>query len=355
MKLSKAVFVKGTPYEQGVQQAQQAGKTILQNILRVREMMEQNHFDMDAYRAFIQKDAEYIQRTNPELTEEMHGIADGLELPFQEVLYLNIPAYFMKDHFRQECSMLLVKGKATLDGKTYLIKNRDMSCHLEQLLISREYPDGMKLVEVNGAGTVTYPAMGINSYGVAVTNTGFWSPKAPTDYHRVGKAQVVINSHIILRRCKTAEEGLDWLLNTPRINGLNMIIADSRDAYLIEVLKDGAYVEKADEKGVLFRSNHYVSRQNRGLNTDPKDTPSTFFRYERIQEMVKERYGELRFQDLYRIMSDHKDAPNCLCRHPQPGAPGWTASSTLCVVDDRELWSTIGNPCEMLPHAGIES
>lgn len=354
MELSKAVFVKGTPYEQGVGQARQAGKTILQNILRVRELMEQNRFDMDAYRAFIQKDAEYIERTNPELIEEMHGIADGLAIDFQEVLYLNIPAYFMKEHFRQECSMLLVKGRATLDGKTYLIKNRDMSCYLEQLLISREYPDGMRIVEVNGAGTVTYPAMGINQYGVAVTNTGFWSPKAPTDYDRVGEAQVVINSHIILRRCKTAREGLDWLLTTPRINGLNMMIADRKDAFLIEVLKDGAYVEEADERGVLMRTNHYVSEQNRGLNTDPKDTPSTFFRYERLREAVEKYHGRFRFQDLYRIMSDHRDAPNCLCRHPQEGAPGWTASSTLCVVDDLELWSTIGNPCEMLPHAGIE-
>lgn len=352
--MSRAIFVKGTPYEQGVSQAKQAGQIILKNILLVRRLMEQNNFDMDAYREFINKDADYIQRENPELIEEMHGIADGLGVDYQEILYLNIPAYFMKEHFSQECSMLLVKGNATLDGKTYLIKNRDMSCYLEQILVSREYPDGMKIVEVNGAGTVTYPAMGVNNYGVAVTNTGFWSDKAPTDYDRVGSAQVVINSHILLRRCKTADEGLKWLLDTPRINGLNMIIADRQDAYVIEVLKDGAYVEKADERGVLCRTNHYVSEQNKHLNTAPEATPSTFFRYKRICEMVDEYYGHIRFQDLYRIMSDHENAPNCICRHPQPGALGWTASSTLCVVDDLELWTTTGSPCEMLPHAEIK-
>ena len=349
--MSRAIFVKGTPYEQGVQMAEQAKEIILRNIALVHELMEQNNFDMEAYRNFILQDAAYIEQQTPELTEEMHGIADGLGIDFQEILYLNIPAYFMKEHFSQECSMLLVKGKATLDGKTYLIKNRDMSCYLEQVLVSREYADGMKIVEVNGAGTVTYPAMGINSYGVAVTNTGFWSPKAPTDYDRVGHAQVVINSHTILRTCRTADEGLKWLLETPRINGLNMIITDRETAYLIEVLKDGAYVEKADDRGVLCRTNHYVSEENKGLNTEPSDTPSTFYRYQRINEMLEGCYGSIRFQDLYRIMSDHTYAPNCLCRHPEEGAPGWTASSTLCVVDDLELWSTTGNPCEMLPHA----
>lgn len=352
--MSKVIFVKGTPYEQGIQQAEQAREIILKNINLVHDMMQEKNFDMDKYCSFISKDAAYIERENPELIEEMHGISDGLGIDFQEILYLNIPAYFMDEHFSQECSMLLVKGDATLDGKTYIIKNRDMSCYLEQIMISRNYPDGMRIVEVNGAGTVTYPAMGINHYGVAVTNTGFWSPKAPTDYDRVGSAQVVINSHIILRQCKTADEGLKWLLETPRINGLNMIIADRENAYLAEVLKEGAYVEQAGERGVLCRTNHYISDQNKWLNTDPKDTPSTFFRYQRINDMLNECYGKIRFQDLFRIMSDHKYAPNCLCRHPQKGAPGWTASSTLCVVDDFELWSTTGNPCEMLPHAGIE-
>ncbi len=353
--MSKAIFVKGTPYEMGVQQGQQIAPIIKKNVALVHQMMQEYNFNMEKYSSFIQKDAEYIGRENPELIDEMHGIADGAGISFQDILYLNIPAYFMKDHFRQECSMLLARGNATLDGKTYLIKNRDMSLYLEQVMVYREYNDGMKITEVNGAGTVTYPAMGINNYGVAVTNTGFWSPKVSTDYHRVGEAQVVINSHIILRRCKTAKEGLQWLLDTPRINGLNMIITDRQNSYLIEVLKDGAYVEEADERGILCRTNHYISSKNSSLNSEPDAAPSTFYRYKRIQEMLEDCYGSIRFQDLYRIMSDHKYAPNCLCRHPQEGAPGWTASSTLCVIEDMELWSTTGNPCEMLPHTRIDT
>ena len=72
-----------------------------------------------------------------------------------------------------------------------------------------------------------------------------------------------------------------------------------------------------------------------------------------ITQMVEERYGSLRFQDLYRIMSDHTYEPNCICRHPHEGVPATTVSSTLCVVEDFEVWTTLRNPCMALPHTNI--
>lgn len=70
---------------------------------------------------------------------------------------VNIPAYFMADRFSQESSMLLARGKATADGFTYLIKNRDMRLLLRQAVLSKTDPDGVCIIELDGAGTVTYP------------------------------------------------------------------------------------------------------------------------------------------------------------------------------------------------------
>ena len=77
--------------------------------------------------------------------------------------------------------MLLARSGSTLDGLTYLIKNRDMEMMEHQAAIEYLYPDGKTVLEVNGAGIITYPAIGLNNNGLAVTSTGFWSPKTEID------------------------------------------------------------------------------------------------------------------------------------------------------------------------------
>ena len=138
------------------------------------------------------------------------------------------------------------------------------------------------------------------------------------------------------------------------MNGLNVIIVDTKDAYCVEMTKNDVYVQEDDGSGVLFRCNHYISDKFKDLNPDQTQYSSTFKRYDRIKELVNERYGKLRVQDLFRIMSDHENGVNCICRHPHEGYPAQTVSSSMFVLEDCEAWATIGNPCENLRFASIK-
>lgn len=348
--------VSGTPFERGVQQGQELSAAIRRNLETVHRKLEQEKVDMEAYQRFVSRNLKFFQNSRPEMYEELQGIAQGSGLPLNDILLLNIPAYFLCESFRhitQECSMLCVRGKATADGCTYIIKNRDMTMPLEQALIHHVYSDGLEIIEVGGAGILTYPAVGINSHGLAVTTTGFWSEKDPTRTERVEEADIFLNVRVLLTTCKTAAEAVEFCRTAPRMNGLNVIAADPSEAYVIEMTADEMYVERDEGRGVLYRTNHLVSGQLSHYNPPEENYPSTHKRYERITQMVEERYGSLRFQDLYRIMSDHVNEPNCICRHPQEGAPGATVSCTLCAVEDFEVWTTLRNPCMALPHTNI--
>lgn len=349
--MNNKVKVKGTPYEQGIQQGEQLRELILHNIGEVRKKMVSDHVDMIRYEEFVKKNADFLERTQSDIFEEMRGISEGAKIPFEEILMLNIPAYFMTGYFNQECSMIMARGKATADGCTYVIKNRDMSTYIEQAVVEREYPDGLKMVEINGAGTVTYPASGMNSYGLGVTTTGFWSAKAPSDIAAVTHSHIFLNVHLLLAECRTAREALEYVTASPRMNGLNIIIVDQTDAWLVEMTRDDVAVEKDNGSGILFRSNHYISERLKHLNPEESEYPSTYFRYRRMEEMLKEQYGNIRFQDLFRIMSDHENGVNALCRHPQEGAPSRTVSTSLFVLEDGEAWTTLGNPCDSLKYA----
>lgn len=67
-----------------------------------------------------------------------------------------------------------------------------------------------------------------------------------------------------------------------------MIAADRQGAVLIETTKDGYLCRWADESGILFRTNHYCLGEHVYQNPDRDKYLSTFLRYERIEEMLKQ-------------------------------------------------------------------
>lgn len=347
------VSVKGTPYEQGITQGRELRETILRNIGEVEEKLKKDQADPVRYQEFVRRNASFMEKSHAKIWEEMKGISDGSGISFEKILMLNIPAYFMTQYLCQECSMIMARGKATADGMTYVIKNRDMSTYIEQAVIEREYPDGLRIVEVNGAGTVTYPASGMNSFGLGAATTGFWSKQASPDLETADAAHIFVNIHLLLEKCRTAREALVQIERLPRMNGLNIILVDSEDAFLVEMTKDRISVKEDGGRGLLFCTNHYLSEEFRRLNPEREEYPSTFLRYERISELLEERYGRIRFQDLFRIMSDHENGGNAVCRHPGGGYPGWTMSTSLFVLEDREAWTTLDNPCKNLRYSLI--
>ena len=294
--------VSGTPFEQGVQQGQELSDAIRRNLASVHRKLEQEKVDLQAYQAFVNQNLRFFQEQRPEMYEELQGIAQGSGLPLDDILLLNIPAYFLCESFRhitQECSMLCVRGQAAADGCTYIIKNRDMGMPMEQALVRHIYPDGQEIIEVGGAGILTYPAVGINSHGLAVTTTGFWTEKDPTRIDRVEEADIFLNVRVLLSSCRTAAQAVEFCRTAPRMNGLNVIAADPTEAYVIEMTSDEIYVEKDEGRGVLFRTNHVVSDQLSHFNPPEENYPSTHKRYDRIAQMVEERYGSLRFLPHY--------------------------------------------------------
>ena len=233
--------VSGTPFEQGVQQGQELSDAIRRNLASVHRKLEQEKVDLQAYQAFVNQNLRFFQEQRPEMYEELQGIAQGSGLPLDDILLLNIPAYSLCESFRhitQECSMLCVRGQAAADGCTYIIKNRDMGMPMEQALVRHIYPDGQEIIEVGGAGILTYPAVGINSHGLAVTTTGFWTEKDPTRIDRVEEADIFLNVRVLLSSCRTAAQAVEFCRTAPRMNGLNVIAADPTEAYVIEMTSD---------------------------------------------------------------------------------------------------------------------
>lgn len=350
------ITVSGTPREQGRQQGEALKDSITQAILSVKEKLADSKVDPEFYKGYIARNAAFLERNHPNQIQEIQGIAEGSGLPYEDLLTLNIPAYFLTEYFNQECSMLLVRAPASIDGNTYLIKNRDMGTHIEQCVLHRKLPQG-DIIEVNGVGTVTYPASGINSHGLGVTTTGFWSDLVKPNLEEIDCTHIFVNIRVLLEQCKTVDEVLECLKTYPRMNGLNIIAADATQAVVIETTRDNMYIQRDDGSGLLWRTNHYMLPEISPFNPPPTKYQSTHKRYARIGEMLEERLaaGKIRFQDMWRIMSDHQNEINAICRHPAENIPAHTASTSMVCIEDGEAWTTIGNPCENLRYTKLSN
>lgn len=361
MKNSFKVTVFGSPYEQGAQQGEEFRILIQENVRYIKHDLLSSGLNQAAYQEATVRNKTFICKTNPEQWEEICGIADGSGLSLDDILLINIPTYFMKSSFPQECSMFLVKGNRTSDGKTYLVKNRDMEMTVHQVTVEYHYPNGNSIIEVGGAGIITYPAIGINNFGLAVTSTGtstgIPSEIAPTKCsacEEYSSCHIFVNLHHLLHNCRTVTDILDLLKDYPRMNGLNILASDETQSAVIETTKNGYQVQWVDESGILFRTNHYCLGEYTAYNLTHEQYPSTYARYNRIETLLNGQKKKLRVQDLFQIMSDHENEPeNAICRHATVEAKTRTVSCSVIVLEDREILTTPGNPCEHLVHASL--
>ncbi|MED4955571.1 C45 family peptidase [Paenibacillus macerans] len=343
------VNVEGTEFDQGKQQGAAASHLIKSNIVRYRKELKQYRVGEAEYTALIRRNLQFLERTEPALVEELRGLAEGADIPFEDILLINIPLYFILHWVPQECSSILARGKATFDGKTYLLKNRDYGGdRVEHIILNRRYPSGEKIVEVNGAGILTFPGNGLNSHGLAISTSGVWSKQMKFDLDQVDSAHSLLNAHLILRSSCTVDEAVGYLREVPRMSGMNFVIADREKAAAVEVTQDGVYVLE-EGNDIIVRTNHYHHPDIVHWNSSPEKADSSFSRYQRATSFLEERRGNIKFQDIWEIGSDQENGPNnSLSRHAVNGQGADTIYTSVIVLEDSQVWTAIANPSEAL-------
>jgi isopenicillin-N N-acyltransferase like protein len=352
------LYLRGTPYEQGRQLGAGAADLIAENVERAQALVQRvaTGFDVSSYRAMTRRNEAWVSRNYPELLDEIHGIADGSGIDYFDLVHLNLNtdvAYARAYAMVHDCTQVLATGPATLDGKTYLAKTRDLTRGpTRQVLLHREYDDGTFRNEIQSAGQMTLP-VGVNQHGVAVGTSGQWSSRVVVDLARGDSAWHIPNLQLVLRYAHSAEEGVQIVRDQPRVAGMNMLIDDERTACALEITDSHVEVFEPDD-GILVRTNHYLSPALAHLAPTPSENPGTFERYARASEMAVARHGQLGTEDMLAILSDHaEDGRESICRHANGvEGVGQTYAAMVICPQDRQVWALFGNPCEGIQAVG---
>jgi isopenicillin-N N-acyltransferase-like protein len=108
---------------------------------------------------------------------------------------------------------------------------------------------------------------------------------------------------------RSFEEAFNLVLNAKRQVSVNFMMASLEGrAAALEAFPGGADVLEPKD-GIVAHANHFV--------VDPsKNALETSPRGERLEELLRQKHGDIDVPYLIRCLSDHENYPKAICRHP---------------------------------------
>lgn len=273
-----------------------------------------------------------------QFVEELEGIAEEAELPFQEVFLgmceeLWEPAMW---HRTKGCTDFAARGRATADGSTLLAHTNDLGPEAEKDLVILKVQAGDEPeflgVSVGGLGI----SAGFNAAGISLTGNEVSSNDVRPGVPRL----LVVRAILAARRLG---EAMDACLLPQRASSYNNIIADA-DGEVYSMEGSATDCEPIYIEGdILAHANHYVSSPMRRFGADRNDIGGSVIRYHRAMRLLRENYGQLSPEVFQRLLADHANYPASICKHA-----GESVTVFSIIINLNELRALVGRgfPCQ---------
>jgi isopenicillin-N N-acyltransferase-like protein len=350
------IAVSGGSFERGRQYGAQARDRIHLSIDVYAEMY--HHFagwDWHDARIDAARFGPAIEAFAPAYLTELSGIADGAGVDLDDVMAINVRTEVLYSNRMSnalgarapaECSVF---GSAQDDRPVVVGQNWDWApaamgtC----VVLQAEPDDAPAYTTVVEAGLLA--KFGVNSEGFAVMTNALSCTEDVAD--------PAVPYHVMLRallECSSTAEALDRLGSAQRASSANYLLVDSEGrAVDVEARPGGAealHRIERDDRGVLLHTNHFVSPEFDAVDYADLVVSTTRTRLARLSDMVSGAPDPGALTLFESAMTDHTNAPESLCRHPDDRLPqpeqSMTVSSVLVDLTAGEIAVSEGPPCE---------
>lgn len=297
-----------------------------------------------------------IEARFPRYVEELRGIAEGAQRPFDDILALNVRTEIMfSGQVRTaegrtppaECTAIGALPDAT-GGSTVISQNWDWFEHcFETLVVLESAPtDGLRFASVVEAGLLA--KTGLNEAGLGVCTNALVS--------NLDRGEPGIPYHVMLRAfmdCKTPSEAIAVATRVPRSSSANYLIGHA-DGLLVDLESEPGgphqmHVVMPGDDGILVHTNHFLSRDIGERDLSVWSMPDSPLRLDRANRMLRARDEPFGVATAASILSDHGNFPTAICCHPdldeEEVERGATIVSVAMELERRNLWVAAGNPC----------
>jgi isopenicillin-N N-acyltransferase-like protein len=241
------------------------------------------------------------------------------------------------------CTDIAAAAPATGAPGTLVAHNNDLPLSLQRDVVAVEWRvEGQPTVFSLGIGPWLSTAW--NSEGLNITGDEL----APND-QRVGVPRLLLMSAVA--RARTFDEAKAIAAHDARASSYNWVLADAfGDVVSLEGSATATAEIGLDARGLMHHENHYVHPRMQGYERNAAHAERSATRERRVEALISElEPGSLTPELLRKVLSDHENAPESICRH---GVGEHDMHTVFWVVADlarREVQYGLGPPCETEP------
>jgi isopenicillin-N N-acyltransferase like protein len=318
------IVASGSPWEIGFAHGSGIPSRIANCIKNYERLfLETAEADWEKSKALASSYLPALEENEPDLIEEMKGIAAGAGVDFLDILALNLRSEISLTNYSDGCTSVTTTNSET--SEVFLAQNWDWVGEAGDHLTFFDYTKNGKprLRMLGEAGIVA--KFGFNDAGVGVCMNAI---RCGT----VAKNQLPI--HLAMRRvleCQSFDEALTMLQEKGVASCANLMIADkSGKIATIECTPKGlAPIFPEPGSSVTFHTNHLWSKDvPQGIWDHP--SANSFSRLERIRVLSQ---GQRANAAMIRSwLCDQEGTPVSICRSTPPNAKGIERMETLCTI-----------------------
>jgi isopenicillin-N N-acyltransferase-like protein len=340
------VEVRGSHREIGRQMGEACRQQVKHSIETARKLLndtyDQLQLTWESAQIQSHKYMPYAEERYPQYVEEMRGIAEGADVPYDDVAVVNAMEAVTTDALHlTKCTSMAVNQHHTANRHVLMAHNEDWvpEDEADVYMVHASPDDEIPFLAMNYGGLL--PNIGINAAGIAQCCDTVY----PTDI-RMGIPRVVVSRAVLGAR--NLSQAIRHMVAPQRAAGYNHLLGhESGELYSVEVSARKFALIYAEE-GYIVHTNHYLDYQMTLIEDEPDELISTRIRYGRALSLIKQTPLHT-YETLQNIQRDHVNFEDSICNHliedDDPLDREKTITALLIDLTTREIQASWGNPC----------
>lgn len=295
--------------------------------------------DWTTWADMLSASAEFLdisRKIYPQYVDELVGIAEGADLPFDEIFLSICEELWERAIWKTGCTDMAARGSATTDGSTLIAHTNDLDPAAEEglVLLKIKTGDEPEFLGISPGG-VAFSA-GFNNTGISLTGNQLNNNDLRPGVPRLLVVRAILGS-------ANLTDAIRHCLLPQRASSYNNVIADRNgEVYSMEgSATDCEPIYIQDD--IMAHSNHYISPRMRHFEAEPGEIGSSILRYNRALRLLRENYGDLSVELFKELLGDHAGYPASICKH---GPDSVTVFSVIIQTEGLRAWVNHGRACE---------
>lgn len=339
------IDLSGTPHARGVQHGRAATLRIRKGIAHYTAQIARSGLGEQDIVGLVRDYLPIIEAFDPLYIEEMQGIAQGADVPFEHIALLNARTEILKLAERPDlrarlaenapdgCTGVVVMPTASADRHIIHAQNWDWKaeCAETAVVLRIRRDDGPDILTFTEAGGLA--RSGLNATGIGLTANYLQSDR---DYSQVGVPLALIRRKVLEQSAPALAMRAVYVTAKSAANNM-MLSASTPSGQAVAIDFECAPDETFQvhpEAGLLVHANHFVSpvALSKLRDTGVASTPCSLYRDLRVRDLLLPHAGAVTPDHVKAALFDNFGTPFSVCRPPRLNDTDNLSASVAMIV-----------------------